>query len=61
LAYKRDWSFVSGHKVLFTVTHQERMIREKKSKEIGLEMVVREHSKLQIEERVFTGSLMDQG
>jgi len=52
---------VSSHKVLSTVTHQERVRREKKGKEIDWEMVVEEHTKLQIEERIFTGSLMDQG
>ena len=29
---KRDWGSVSGHNVLFTVTHQERVRRERKEK-----------------------------
>jgi len=27
-----DWGSVSGHKVLFTVTHEERVRRERKAK-----------------------------
>jgi len=37
--------FVSGHKVLFTVTHQERVRREKKGKKIDWETVVEEHKR----------------
>jgi len=29
---KRNWGSVSGHKVLFTVTHQVRVKRERKAK-----------------------------
>jgi len=29
---KRDWGSVSGHKVLFTVTHQKPVRRERKAK-----------------------------
>ena len=29
---KGFWGFVSGHKVIFTVTHQERVRRERKAK-----------------------------
>ena len=32
MVYKRNWGSVSGHKVLFTVTHQERVKRERKTK-----------------------------
>jgi len=46
LVYKRDWGFVSGNKVLFTVTHQERVRIEKKDKEIDWEMVVEEYTKI---------------
>jgi len=31
LLYKRDWDSVSGHKVLLTLTYQERVRREKKA------------------------------
>jgi len=48
LVYKRDWGFVSSHKVLFTVTHQKCVRREKKGKEIDWEMVVEEHTKLKL-------------
>jgi len=42
---KRDWSSVSGHKVLLTVTHQKRVRRGKRGKEIDWETVVEEHTK----------------
>jgi len=29
VVYKRDWGFVYGHKVFFTLTHQERVWEEK--------------------------------
>jgi len=61
LVYKRDWSSVSGYKVLFTVTHHKHVRRKKKGKKIDWKTVVREHITLQIEEHIFTGSLMDQG
>jgi len=32
IGLKRDWGSVFGHKVLFTVTHQERVRRERKAK-----------------------------
>ena len=32
LVYKKNWGSVSGHNVLFTVTHQERVRRERKAK-----------------------------
>jgi len=45
LVCKRDWGSVSGHKVLFTVTYQERVRRENRGKEIDWETVVEEHTK----------------
>jgi len=44
LVYKRDWGSIFGHKVLFTVTHQERVGKEKKGKEIDWETMVEEHT-----------------
>ena len=60
MVYKRDWGYVSGHKIIFTVTHQERVRREKKDKKIYLETVVGEHTKLQIKEQIFTRFLINQ-
>ena len=43
---KRNCGSVSGHKVLFTVTHQERVRRVKKGKEIDWVTVIEEHTRL---------------
>jgi len=44
LVYKNDCGFVFDHKIIFTITHQERVRREKKGKEIDWETMVGEHT-----------------
>jgi len=54
LVYKKVEVLFLVISFFFTVTYRKHVRREKKDKKIDWETIVEEHTKLQIEKRIFT-------